>query len=68
MSFPLRRLAPIAVILASILLAIITAAPAHACETGMPHLVHEYEAWVALAVVLLALVSAALLVRRALHR
>ena len=68
MSFSLRRLAPLAIILATILLAVVTAAPARAYETGMPHLIHEYEAWVALAVVLLSLVSAGLLVRRALRR
>ena len=68
MSFSLYRLAPITVILAPLLFAIVTAAPARACETGMGHLMHEYEAWVALAVVVLSLASAALLVRRALRR
>ncbi|XYJ12609.1 hypothetical protein ACSUZJ_11665 [Telluria sp. B2] len=50
------------------ILATVAAAPASAHETGMPHLIHEHEGWVALAVVLLSLVGAALLVRRALRR
>ena len=33
-----------------------------------PHLIHEYEGWVALAVVVLSLTGAGLLVRRALRR
>jgi len=64
----LRRLAPIAAILIAILAATLTAAPVQAHETGMPHLIHEYEGWVALAVVVLSLSGAALLVRRALRR
>lgn len=64
----LRRLAPIAALLLAILAATFTAAPAQAHETGMPHLIHEYEGWVALAVVVLSLVGAGLLVRRALRR
>ena len=68
MSFSLYRLAPLAIILAPLLFAIVTAAPTRACETGLPHLIHVYEAWVALAVVVVSLVSAALLVRRALRR
>jgi hypothetical protein len=68
----LRRLAPIAAILIAILIAILaaslTAVPAQAHETGMPHLIHEYEGWVALAVVVLSLTGAGLLVRRALRR
>jgi hypothetical protein len=64
----LRRLAPIAAILVAILAASLTAAPAQAHETGMPHLIHEYEGWVALAVVVLSLLSAGLLIGRALRR
>ncbi len=64
----LRRLAPIAAILIAILAASLTAIPAQAHETGMPHLIHEYEGWVALAVVVLSLTGAGLLVRRALRR
>jgi hypothetical protein len=64
----LRRLAPIAAILVAILAATLTAAPAQAHETGMPHLIHEYEGWVALAVVVLSLLSAGWLIRRALRR
>jgi hypothetical protein len=63
----LRRLAPIAAILVAILAATFTA-PAQAHETGLPHLIHEYEGWVALAVVVLSLMGAGLLVRRALRR
>lgn len=64
----LRRLVPIAALLLAILAATFTAAPAQAHETGMPHMIHEYEGWVALAVVVLSLVGAGLLVRRALRR
>lgn len=64
----LRRVAPIAALLLAILAATFTAAPAQAHETGMPHLIHEYEGWLALAVVVLSLVGAGLLVRRALRR
>jgi hypothetical protein len=64
----LRRLAPIAAILVAILAATLTSAPAQAHETGMPHLIHEYEGWVALAVVVLSLLSAGWLIRQALRR
>jgi hypothetical protein len=64
----LRRLAPIAAILIAILAATLTAVPAQAHETGALHLIHEYEGWVALAVVVLSLTGAGLLVRRALRR
>ena len=64
----LRRLAPIAALLPAVLASTFTAAPAQAHETGMPHLIHEYEGWVALAVVVLSLVGAGFLVRRALRR
>ena len=64
----LRRLAPIAAILVAILATTFTTTPAQAHETGLPHLIHEYEGWVALAVVVLSLVGAGLLVRRALRR
>jgi hypothetical protein len=68
MSPSLRRLTPIAAILAAILAATFSATPAQAHETGLPHLIHAYEGWVALAVVVLSLVGAGLLIRRALHR
>ena len=64
----LRRLAPVAVILTAIIAASLMPFPAQAHETGMPHLIHEYEGWVALAVVVLSLGGAGLLVRRALRR
>lgn len=64
----LRRLAPIAAILLAILAATLTAGPAQAHETGLPHLIHEYEGWVALAVVVLSLLGAGFLVRRSLRR
>jgi type IV secretory pathway VirB2 component (pilin) len=64
----LRRLAPIAAILVAILAATLTAAPAQAHETGMPHLIHEYEGWVALAVAVTSLLAAGLLIMRALRR
>ena len=64
MSSFLRRFAPVAAILAGIL----TTFPAHARDTGMPHPMHEYEGWVALAVVVLSLLGAGVLVRRALRR
>ena len=68
MSLFLRRLAPIAAILIAIFAASMTALPAQAHETGTPHLIHEYEGWVALAVVVLSLTGAAMLIRRALRR
>lgn len=64
----LRHLAPIAAILVAILAATLSSAPAQARETGMPHLIHEYEGWVALAAVVLSLLGAGLLIRRALRR
>jgi hypothetical protein len=64
MSSFLRHLAPVAAILAAILVAF----PVHAHDTGMPHPIHEYEGWVALAVVVLSLLGAGVLVRRALRR
>ncbi|MEW6373495.1 MAG: hypothetical protein AB1584_21445 [Pseudomonadota bacterium] len=62
------RFARSAAVPAAILGAALGAAPASAHETGMPHLIHEYEGWVALAVVVLSLVGAAVLIRRALRR
>lgn len=67
MSFSLRRLAPIAAILVAVCAAVFSI-PAHAHDTGVPHLVHEYEGWVALAVVVLALLGAGLLIHRSLRR
>jgi hypothetical protein len=64
----LRRLAPIAALLLAILASTFTAAPTQAHATGMPHLIHEAEGWVALAVVVLSLVGAGVLARRALRR
>jgi hypothetical protein len=64
----LRRLAPIAAILVAVLAATFTSAPAQARETGMPHLIHEYEGSIALAMVVLSLLGAGLLIRRALRR
>lgn len=63
----LRRLVPTVPLCLAILGAILTT-PAYAHDTGMPHLIHEYEGWVALAVVVLALLGAGLLIRRALRR
>lgn len=68
MPFSLRRFAPVAAIMLAICAAVLTAGPAQAHDTGMPHLIHEYEGWVALGVVVLAITGAGLLVRRALHR
>ncbi|THC41642.1 hypothetical protein [Massilia sp. Mn16-1_5] len=64
----LRRLVPIAAILLAILAASFGAAPAQASEGDTPHLIHAYEGWVALAVVVLSLAGAGVLVRRALRR
>lgn len=63
----LRRLAPVAAIVLAILAATFIAPPAQAHDTGMPHLIHEYEGWVALAVVVLSLLGAGLLLKRALR-
>jgi len=68
MSFSLRRFAPVAAIMLAICVAILSAGPAQAHDTGVPHLIHEYEGWVALGVVILAATGAGLLVRRALRR
>lgn len=68
MPFSLRRFAPVAAIMLAICVAILSAGPAQAHETGVPHLIHEYEGWVALGVVILAATGAGLLVRRALRR
>jgi len=68
MPFSLRRFAPVAAIMLAICAAVLTAGPAQAHDTGVPHLIHEYEGWVALGVVVLAITGAGLLVRRALHR
>lgn len=48
--------------------AVLAVTPAHAEDTGVPHLMHEYEGWVALGVVIFSLLGAALLVHRALRR
>ena len=67
MSISLRRFAPIAAIAAAMCVAVFSI-PAHAHDTGVPHLVHAYEGWAALGVVVLALLGAVMLVRRALRR
>lgn len=54
--------------LAAVLAALATILPAQAQEVFEPHLIHEYEGWVALAVVILALAAAGVLVRRAVRR
>lgn len=61
------RFVPIAALCLAILVATLTT-PAHAHASGVPHLIHEYEGWVALAVVVLSLVGAGLLIRRSLRR
>jgi hypothetical protein len=68
MPFSLRRFAPVAAIMLAICAAVLTGGPAQAHDTGVPHLIHEYEGWVALGVVVLAITGAGLLVRRALRR
>jgi hypothetical protein len=68
MSPLLRRLAQNAPLCLAILVAMLSATPASAHATGAPHLIHEYEGWVALAVVVLALLGAGVLMRRALRR
>ena len=59
---------PLFVGLLAICAAVLTGGPAQAHDTGVPHLIHEYEGWVALGVVVLAITGAGLLVRRALRR
>jgi len=68
MPFSLRRFAPVAAIMLAICTAVLGAGPAQAHDTGAPHLIHEYEGWVALAIAVLAVTGAGLLVRRALRR
>ncbi len=68
MPFSLRRFVPVAAIMLAICAAVLSAGPAQAHDTGVPHLIHEYEGWVALGVVVLAVTGAGLLVRRALRR
>jgi len=55
-------------ILAAALTAFATTLPAQAQEALEPHLIHEYEGKVALAVVILSLAAAGVLVRRAVRR
>jgi ABC-type enterobactin transport system permease subunit len=62
----LYRATHVAVILPAILAA--AAGPVQAHELPAPHLIHAYEGWVALAVVVLALAGAGLLIKRALRR
>jgi hypothetical protein len=59
-----RRAAHLAVILPAVLATV----SVQARELPGPHLIHAYEGWVALAVVVLALAGAGLLVKRALRR
>lgn len=63
----LSRIARAAAPMAAALAAAIATAPASAHETGMPHLAHEYEGWVLLAVIVLSL-AAGWLIRRVLRR
>lgn len=64
----LRRLMPITAILLVILATTLGAAPVQASEADTPHLIHAYEGWMALSVVLVSLAGAGVLVRRALRR
>ena len=66
-AFP-YRLARLAAQPAAALAAATATLPAFAHQTGVPHPSHDYEGWVALAVVVLALAGAGLLIRRALRR
>lgn len=63
-----RRLVPLTAILLAILVATLIAAPPAVQENEMPHLIHEYEAWAVLTVVLSCLAGAGVLIRRALRR
>jgi len=67
MPISVRRFVPIAVIAAALCFTIVSAS-APAPDPGVPHLIHAYEGWVALGVVVLALVGAGVLVRRSLRR
>jgi ABC-type enterobactin transport system permease subunit len=62
----LHRATHVAAILPAVLATV--AGPVQAHELPAPHLIHAYEGWVALAVVVLALTGAGLLIRRALRR
>jgi type IV secretory pathway VirB2 component (pilin) len=62
----LHRATRVAAILPAVLAA--AAGRVQAQEPPAQHLIHAYEGWVALAVVVLALIGAGLLVRRALRR
>lgn len=55
-------------ILLAVLAATFMTVPAAAQESAGPHLIHEYEGWVALAVTVLSLASAGVLIRRAMRR
>ena len=68
MSPYVRRLAPSVAVPLAITAATLTAASAQAHEIGIAHPIHEFEGWVALAVVVLSLVGAGLLIRRAVRR
>ena len=68
MSPYVHRLAPTAAVLLAIPAATLTAASAQAQDMDMPHAIHAFEGWVALAVVVLSLVGAGLLIRRAVRR
>ena len=68
MPLSLHRVPRDIAILAAVLAALATTLPAQAQELTAPHLIHEYEGWVALAVVILALTAAGVLVRRAIRR
>jgi len=55
-------------LVAAIFAATFIALPVQAHEANMPHLIHVYEGHVALGVVVLSLVGAGRLIRRALRR
>ena len=55
-------------LVAGIFAAIAITLPVQAHEANMPHLIHTYEGQVALGVVVLSLLGAAWLIRRALRR
>lgn len=63
-----RHRSPVTTNLAGSLALLSATVPVQAHESGAPHLIHAYEGWVALAVVVLSLLAAGVLIRRALRR